>query len=137
GSPTTASRATPAARPRASGHLPGRVGTGSLWRRTIGVGGTGRAADVFSGAAAQAGLYEKLRGAPQADDADDRGREARPECDVDARRALGPVRPDPAGVAWLCFRSGPGPVPAVQGARAGRLLRGAGGQGVHSRDVAA
>src|SRR5439155_19121744 len=81
-------------------------------------------------------LHENLRGAPPADDADDRGREARAERDVDAGCALGPVRPDTPGIAGHRRGPRPGPVPAVQGARAGRLLRGARGQGVLPRVVA-
>src|SRR6266566_1814731 len=49
---------------------------------------------------------------------------------------MGPVRPGAPGVTGHRRRPRPRPVPAVQGARPGRLLRGARGQGVHPRVVA-
>ncbi len=125
GSSPRASRAT-----RASGHCARGLGPSAErgWD-----GGPMRR----GGCRAQAGPHERnVCRAARADDDDDRGREARAERDLDPRRAVGPVRPGPAGLAGSAGRSGPGPVPAVQGARAGRVLRGAGGQGVHPGVVA-
>src|SRR5580693_1791128 len=59
GSPSRASRATPAARPAASGHR--ERGISSLWPglRTMGSGGVGRAADAAGGLRGQAGLMSR------------------------------------------------------------------------------
>src|ERR1700760_4828742 len=123
------------ASPAATGHR-ARLGIRLLWPRTIGLRGLGRAADAGGPGRRQAFLYANVRGAPRADDADDRGREARAERDIDAGCALGPLRPGAPGVAGYRRRPRPGSVPAVQGTRAGRLLRGARGQGILPRVVA-
>src|SRR6266849_217748 len=78
----------------------------------------------------------RLRRPPGAAYAPDRGRETRPELALDARRALGALRPRAAHRPVTAGRSGSRPLPALEGARPNRVLRGARGEGLHPGGVA-
>ena len=75
----------------------------------------------------------RIRRSPGPPDPAHRRREARLERALDARRAVGALRPRAAGRPARARRSRPRPLPALQGPRAGGLLRRARREGLHRR----